>query len=240
MTGVQTCTLPILLVRTDRRAPKHRGITYFLIDMATPGIEVRPLRQMTGAAHFCEVFFSDVEVPDHHRIGAVGEGWQVAQTTLLNERAMLGELGLGDVAEAVAGLARRTGVEHDRRVRQDLAEVHIHGELLRFIGYRIATAISQGRLPGAEASVAKLAAARALVRSSEVALQLAGAAGVAALDVDRELERWATMFLAAPAVRIAGGSDEVQRNIVAERVLGLPKGPGPDRETPFADLPHSA
>jgi alkylation response protein AidB-like acyl-CoA dehydrogenase len=195
---------------------------------------------MTGAAHFNEVFLSDVRVPDHDRLGDVNDGWRVAQTTLLNERAAIAELvgaanpawGLAELARAVA-LDGRPG-SRDPRVRQRIAQAYTQGEILRYVGMRIVSAFSRGALPGPEASIAKLAMAELLRSTSDVALGLLGPAATAQPDP------WVTHFLAAPAVRIAGGSDEVQRNIIGERVLGLPKEPGPPRDTPFRDLPVSS
>jgi alkylation response protein AidB-like acyl-CoA dehydrogenase len=230
----------MLLARTDPTVPKHQGITYFMLDMETPGIEVRPLRQMTGAAHFNEVFFTEVRVPDTDRLGAIHDGWRVAQTTLLNERAAIAELiGAVNPAFGLAELARtasaegRAGID-DPRVRQRLADAYTQGEILRYVGLRIVSAFSRGTLPGPEASVAKLAMAEMLRSTSTLALALLGPAATASPSP------WVTGFLAAPAVRIAGGSDEIQRNIIGERVLGLPKEPGPPRDTPFRDLPVSS
>ena len=215
----------LLLTRTDPDVPKHSGITYFMLDMSLPGIEVRPLRQMTGGAHFNEVFFTDVRVPDSDRLGDLNDGWRVAQTTLLNERAAIVEL-LGDrnAAEPLVALAHlataegRAGAD-DPRIRQELARVHIESAIMRYLGLRIVTAFAQGRLPGPEASVAKLAMGALLKLASELALTLLGAHSMT------EVPDWSGAFLAAPAIRIAGGSDEIQRNIIGERVLGLPKEP---------------
>jgi alkylation response protein AidB-like acyl-CoA dehydrogenase len=228
----------MLLARTDPDAPKHRGITYFMLDMELPGIEVRPLEQMTGAAHFNEVFLTDVRVPDRDRLGDANDGWRVAQTTLLNERAALGHLlSFGSIVDVLVAQARaaqadgRPGCD-DPRVRQELAALYVQAELLRFIGYRIVTAISQGGLPGPEASIVKIVLARLLNRAAAIGVTLGGPDSVASEG------EWRTLLVAAPSVRIAGGSDEVQRNIVGERVLGLPKEPpafAPD--TPFRDLP---
>ena len=226
----------MLLARTDPSVPKHAGITYFLLDMQTPGIEVRPLRQMTGAAHFNEVFFTDVRIPDRDRLGDVNDGWRVAQTTLLNERAAIAELiGAVNPAFGLAALARAAAADgrpgdRDPRVRQRIAEAYTQGEILRYVGMRIVSAFSRGALPGPEASIAKLAMAELLRSTSDVALGLLGPAATALPDP------WVTQLLAAPAVRIAGGSDEIQRNIIGERVLGLPKEPGPPRDTPFREL----
>jgi len=210
--------------------------------METPGIEIRPLRQMTGGTHFNEVYFSDARVPDTDRLGDAGDGWAVAQTTLLNERAAIAEL-IGGVNAALplAALARRATDEgrpgiDDPLVRQQLARTYAGAEILRYIGMRIVSAFSRGALPGPEASIAKLAMADLLRTSSDLALTLLGPVAVAGIDAP-DVWGWLNGFLAAPAVRIAGGSDEIQRNIVGERVLGLPKEPGPPRETPFRELP---
>jgi alkylation response protein AidB-like acyl-CoA dehydrogenase len=229
----------MLLARTDPDVPKHAGITYFLLDMESPGIEVRPLKQMTGAAHFNEVFLTDVRVPDTDRLGDVNDGWRVAQTTLLNERASIAELiGAANPALPLVELARqatgdgRAGID-DPRVRQRLARAYAEGEILRYVGMRIVSAFSRGAFPGPEASIAKLAMADLLRTTHDLGLALLGP--TATVDPGD----WVTGFLAAPAVRIAGGSDEVQRNIIGERVLGLPKDPGWPKDTPFRDLPVS-
>jgi alkylation response protein AidB-like acyl-CoA dehydrogenase len=220
----------MLLVRTDPDVPKHKGITYFGLDMSAPGIEIRPLRQLTGGAHFNEVFFTDVRVPDSDRIGDVNAGWGVAQTTLLNERAAISQLlGEGTIANGLAELARRAeaagrpGIS-DPLVRQQIAAVAIEEAILRYIGFRIVTAFSRGTFPGPEASVAKLAIARLMKRGADVGMQLGGADAISGAP---SLRDWALSFLIAPSLRIAGGSDEVQRNIIGERVLGLPKEPAP-------------
>jgi len=232
----------MLLARTDPNVPKHAGITYFLIDMETPGIDIRPLRQMTGGSHFNEVFFTDARIPDSDRLGDINDGWRVAQTTLLNERAAIAEL-IGGVNAAfpLIELARsatdqgRAGKD-DATVRQAIASIYAQAEILRYVGLRIVSAFSRGAFPGPEASVAKLAMANLLRESSDLAVALLGPAGIAEID-DPTTMAWLSGFLAAPAVRIAGGSDEIQRNIIGERVLGLPKEPGLPRDTPFRDLP---
>ena len=223
----------MLLARTDPDVPKHAGITYFALDMASPGIDVRPLRQMTGSAHFNEVFLTDVWIPDTDRLGPADGGWRVAQTTLLNERATITELisdgaitaGLVEIARQ-AGARERPGTD-DARVRQALAKIHIDETILSLIGRRIVAAFALGQLPGPEASVAKLAMGRLLRNASDLALALAGPEATLAGAGTDGVDGWRHTFLAAPAVRIAGGSDEVQRNIIGERVLGLPKEPGP-------------
>ena len=230
----------ILLARTDPVAPKHRGITYLLLDMATPGIEIRPLRQMTGDAHFSEVFLDGVRIPAANVLGEVGEGWKVAQATLASERtAIAGGSGGADPA-GLASLARDFGVAPDPLTRQAVVEAHVQGELLRFLRLRSQTALSQGRRPGAETSVMKLAYARFMQQMTTAAIHVQGATAMLAGD---ELPRggvWTTKFLHAPSLRIAGGSDQIQANIIGERVLGLPAEARVDRDVPFRDLAPAA
>ena len=226
----------ILLARTDPDAPKHKGITYLLLDMSTPGVDIRPLRQMTGDAHFSEVFLDDVRIPVANVVGAVGEGWKVAQTTLASERtAIAGGSGGADPPGLIA-LAQELGRSHDPLVRQAVVDAHLRSELLRFLRYRSQTALSQGTAPGAETSVMKLVYARFMQQMTNAAMQVQGP--VAMLS-GPELPRggvWTTKFLHAPSLRIAGGSDQIQGNIIGERVLGLPAEPRQDRDTPFRDL----
>jgi len=226
----------ILLARTDADVPKHRGITYFLVDMRTPGIEVRPLRQMSGASHFAEVFLTDVRIPAENVLGEVNGGWGVAMTTLANERVMIGGNAMMKVP-ALLHLARRFGRDDDPVVRQGLADAHIRADILRFFGYRVRTALGRGEMPGPEASCMKLAVAQHLKRTAELALAIEGPAGMLAHSEPTEGEpRWHWQFLQAPSIRIAGGSDEVQRNIIGERVLGLPSDIRVDKAVSFREL----
>jgi alkylation response protein AidB-like acyl-CoA dehydrogenase len=218
----------ILLARSDWQAPKHKGITYFLLDMATPGITIRPLRQMTGESHFCEVFLEDVRIPDANVVGAPGEGWRIAQTTLMSERSSIAGGG-GVDPQALAALARDCGVADDPVVRQAVTRVHIQAELLRFLRYRTQTALSQGRPPGQEASVMKLAHSRHMRALTRAAGHIQGPAG----QLSGEAYMWPRRFLHAPSLGIAGGSDQVQANIIGERALGLPPEPREDRDAPF-------
>jgi alkylation response protein AidB-like acyl-CoA dehydrogenase len=226
----------ILLARTDPDAPKHKGITYFLLDMATPGIDIRPLRQMTGDAHFSEVFLDEVRIPVANVVGEVGEGWKIAQTTLASERtAIAGGSGGADPPGLIA-LAQELGRSHDPIVRQAVVDAHLRSELLRFLRYRSQTALSQGTAPGAETSVMKLVYARFMQQMTNAAMQVQGPL---AMLGGAELPRggvWTTKFLHSPSLRIAGGSDQIQGNIIGERVLGLPSEPRQDRDTPFRDL----
>ncbi len=228
----------MLLARTDWDVPKHRGITFFAVDMRTPGIEVRPLRQATGGAEFNEVFLEQVRIPVANVIGPVNGGWGVAMTTLTSERADIGAAH-GSGFDGVVDLARRFGVADDPVVRQKLAQLFTSYEISRFTGYRARTAASRGVAPGPEVSVAKIAVSERLARQGDLVEQIMGAAGTLWGDDAPDEGYWQTMvFLGQWMSRIGGGTEDVQRNIVGERVLGLPREPGNDRTTPFRDLPH--
>jgi alkylation response protein AidB-like acyl-CoA dehydrogenase len=221
----------ILLARTNRDAPKHRGITYFLLDMSSPGVEVRPLRQIDGVAHFNEVFLTDVRVPGNHVVGPVDGGWKVAQTTLQSERVAIGS-GQGLRFDDVAGLVATTGSGHDPLLRQEIAAAFIRFELLRYLGLRVQTAVSQGRPPGPESSVMKLAFSRRAAATADLCLALEGSAGMLGVPIAPDGGFWQQQFLSQWSSRIGGGTDQIQRNIIGERVLGLPRDPDPGRAAP--------
>jgi alkylation response protein AidB-like acyl-CoA dehydrogenase len=234
--GAHYSDFGILLTRTDLDVPKHRGITYFLVDMRTPGIDIRPLRQMTGTSHFSEVFLTDVRIPKENILGEVNGGWGVAMTTLANERMLIGEgaskLEYSDVQALVGDRIA------DPILRQRLADAFIRFEILRYLSMRMRTAASQGKMPGPEVSVMKLFYAGHLKKTSDLALALQGPAGMLAGADAPAAGAWQQQFLNAPAMRIAGGSDEIQRKIIGERVLGLPSEPRVDKDVPFRDQIH--
>jgi len=229
----------LLLARTDTSVSKHAGITAFGMAMGagTKGVTVRPLRQMNGDTHFSEVFMDDVMVADTDRIGPVGGGWGVAITCLAHERASIGA-GWGSVTSAqLSDLARRTGFSADPVGLDRLARVVVDLEVSRMSNLRAKAAARSGRPPGPEGSGAKLRSSQVLQRLANLALDMeraagvAGAAGAAGADSDDE---WRTLFLTGPSFGIRGGTDEIQRNIVGERVLGLPPEPRVDKDRPFA------
>jgi alkylation response protein AidB-like acyl-CoA dehydrogenase len=224
----------ILLARTDPDATKRKGITYFLVDMRTPGIEIRPLRQMTGSSHFSEVFLDQVRIPAAMVLGDVHGGWAVTQTTLMNERGLIAGGNKASDAVALCALAQKLGRTDDPVLRQGLVDVWILQKIQTFHGYRLQTALSQGRQPGPETSIMKLFAAEYLRRLGNVALEVLGPDGMRAGEGPGGGD-WQARFLHAPAIRIAGGSNEVQRNIIGERALGLPREPQVD-DVPFRDL----
>jgi alkylation response protein AidB-like acyl-CoA dehydrogenase len=225
----------ILLARTDPDQPKHRGITFFLVDMRSPGIDVRPLRQITGAAHFNEVFLTDVYIPPEQVVGDINLGWSVALTTLANERTAIG--GGGGVAFAdLLRLAKSSGRADDRRIRQRLADAYTRTELLRYLSLRLQTALSQGRMPGPESSVLKLAYSRHVTKTGDLALALQGPAGALSNGHGGDDGYWQAQFLNQFGVRIGGGTDQVQSNVIGERALGLPGEPRLDKAMPWREL----
>lgn len=226
----------ILLARTDPDAPKHRGITYFLLDMRTPGIEIRPIKQITGTAHFNEVFLTDVRIPAENVVGEVNGGWACTITTLTNERTLIAGGG-GDSFGDLLRFARRFGRTDDPVVRQELAAVYARTEVLKYLGWRSQTALSQGRPPGPESSVAKLGYSALLEQLGNAGVAIAGAYGTLMPDDDDEVRAWGQQLLNQWSARIGGGTDQVQRNIVGERVLGLPGDIRVDKELPFNQLP---
>jgi alkylation response protein AidB-like acyl-CoA dehydrogenase len=234
--GAQFSRWGLLLTRSDPELPKHAGITAFVIPMDLPGVEVRPLRQMTGGTSFNEVFFTDVLVPDAMRIGAVGEGWKVALTTLAFERqtSSLND-DVGGNLEQLLAVARLLGVDDVPAVRRQLAEVHVGNVLNRAAHARDQRLRAGGTPLGAIGSVRKLQWVDRMLQVSEAARRILGDR----LVVDSG--EWGTFVwgdhvLGVPGYRIAGGSDEIQHNIVAERLLGLPPEPREDKNTAWKDL----
>ena len=217
--GAHWSEFGIVLARTGD-GPRYRNLTFFAVDMRTPGIEVRPTRQITGEAEFAEVFFIDCRVPSESVVGAIDGGWNVALYTLLNERVAL-SAGAGAAVIAAQGLDRllravREAGGEDRLVRQKVAQSYIEAQANRLTGYRVLDAQFKGAAPGPEASILKLAGDLWTQRLSELAVELMGPAGVLAGDLSHAL-------LMTRALTIGGGTSEIQRNIIAERVLGLPR-----------------
>jgi acyl-CoA dehydrogenase len=228
--GAQFSDIGEIICRTDPDAPKHKGLTGFVVDMKVPGVEVRPLRQMTGGASFNEVFFTDVRVPDDHRLGDVNQGWTVALTTLMNERASIGGGGggMGTMSsQRFMEMARNMGRADDPIARQRLADVYIHGAVARYTNLRAMARIKAGQLPGPEMSIAKLSLTQNFQRIVDLVSLLLGPR-LTADTGEWGTYAWAEFVLGVPGVRVAGGTDEVMRNIVGERVLGLPKEPRGD------------
>jgi alkylation response protein AidB-like acyl-CoA dehydrogenase len=236
--GAHYSDLGILLARTDPDVPKHRGITAIIVPMDAPGVDIRPLRQIDGAIHFNEVFLDEVRVPLAATVGPVGGGWGVALTMLMNERASIGGGGMYTF-DQVANLARAMGRDRDPVMRQRLADLFTRTEILRFLGFRVRTAAARGQAPGPESSVMKLAVSGFYETGGDLVIELEGPAGMLSLDDAPYGGRFQDVFMAQWAPRIGGGTDQVQRNIIGERVLGLPGDVRVDKSVPFRDLPRS-
>ena len=238
--GAQYSDIGEVICRTDPNLPKHAGLTGFVVDMRAPGVEIRPLRQMTGGASFNEVFFNDVRVPDDHRLGDVNQGWTVALTTLMNERASIGASNVGGGSGLASGtrlieMLRHFGLDQDPVYRQDLMKLYVSYQAAKYTNQRAMDKIKSGQLPGPEMSIAKLALTQNMWNTAQFVARVLGPR-ITADTGEWGTYSWNGFVLGIPGMRIAGGSDEVMRNIVAERVLGLPKDPGIDSKSPFKDL----
>ena len=238
----------LLLARTDPDVPKHAGLTYFVLDMDQPGVEVRPLRQLTGEAEFNEVFLTDAGVADTDRIGGIGEGWRVAQATLMNERVAIGG-GAQPREGGMAGLAARAWREHPEArtpgLHDRLIRLWADAEVARLAGARLRQQLAAGQ-PGPEGSAAKIVFARLNQDLSALELELAGADGLRYDNWELRRPETLSFFGRGPGYRylrsrgnsIEGGTSEILRNIIAERVLGLPAEPRTDTRVPWKDLPR--
>ena len=242
-TGAHYSKWGMIVTRTDPTAAKHAGITYFIIDMHSPGIEIRGIKQINGGTGFNEVFFSDVRIPDENRVGEVNDGWRGAITTLMNERASIGGGGGGAGFSELMRLAKETdwngqSALSDPSVRQRLADFYVRSKGLQYTGYRTLTAISRGTTPGPEASIGKLVGAPLRQQMASFACDLQGIMG-GTLDSELSPDEglWQEMWLASPGLRLAGGTDEILRNILAERVLRLPPEMRADKGVAFQDIP---
>jgi alkylation response protein AidB-like acyl-CoA dehydrogenase len=232
----------ILLTRTDPTVPKHKGLTMFFLDMKSPGVEVRPIKQASGASDFNEVYFTNVRIPDHQRLGEVGDGWNVSLTTLMNERSAIGaavSTGFPELFEYCSSLMLDDGPAiEDRAVRAKLASWAVKASGLKYTSMRAISALSRGERPGPENSIGKLVAGSMIQDVAMYALDLQGAAGVLSGPDDADAAgKFQAMLLRAPGTRVEGGTDEIMRNIIAERVLGLPGDIRVDKDVPFNQIP---
>ncbi len=243
--GAQHSDFGIVVTRTDPGAPKHKGLTMFIVNMRDPGVEVRPIKQMSGGAEFNEVFFTDVRVNDSHRLGAVGDGWKVALTTLMHERVAVGGKpatapGVQDMIELARSIDTESGnALEESRVRQKIADVYIQDRGIALTRMRTISALSSGRTPGPESSISKVVVAKMMQDMGSFAADLAEGAGLIqgkdVVDLPH-LTKLQQTYVAAAGLRIAGGTDEILRNIIAERVLGLPGDMRPDKNIPFNEI----
>jgi alkylation response protein AidB-like acyl-CoA dehydrogenase len=232
-TNAQFSSYGLLLARTNADVPKHKGMTLFIVDMNAPGVTTRGLRQISGEAEFNEVFFDDVKVPAENVVGGIDNGWGTALTVLMFERLTigLGSEGFGyNATRFAAALASDAVAVKDKAVRKSLGEIGTELLALRFASYRTLSALSQGQIPGPEAGLAKVTTVNAAIAAGDL---IADVLGPDALDEDNE---WAYMISFLPGLKSAGGTEQILRNTIGERVLGLPPEPRLDKGIPFSEL----
>ena len=240
--GAHYCDWGILVTRSDPTVAKHKGLTFFFLDMKSPGVEIRPIKQISGGSNFNEVYFTDVRIPDSQRLGEVGGGWGVSLTTLMNERLAVGDATGNDVPDLMELVSR---VELDgepalrnHAVREKIANWYCQMSGLRNTRYRVMSALSRGQTPGPENSITKIVSAGKLQGIGSFGIDLMDMGGIVVDsdndDLDSQLFQGS--FMGAPGLRIAGGTDEVLRNIIAERVLGLPQDVRVDKGIPFNEV----
>ena len=232
----------ILITRTDPNVPKHKGLTMFFLDMKSPGVEIKPIKQANGQSEFNEAYFTDVRIPDAQRLGGVGDGWNVSLTTLMNERMSIGAnvtTGFPELFEFANTLMLDDGPAiENSAVRSKLANWAVRASGLKYTSFRAISALSKGERPGPENSIGKLVAGAMIQDVATYAIDLQGAAGVMSGPEDAESAgKFQAMLLRSPATRVEGGTDEILRNIIAERVLGLPGDIRVDKDVPFNKIP---
>ncbi len=243
--GAHYSDFGLLLARTDPGAHKHKGLTMFFLDMRSKGVEARPIHQASGESEFNEVFFDDVVIPDAQRLGDIGQGWSVALVTLMNERLAVGGSPGPDyqdmMAFAAGALAAdgKTSLLADSAFRQSLADWYVSAEGYKLGRFRTMTALSRGQAPGPEASIGKILNANRLQEITSAAIDAQDHYGVV-MGQSAASDLFLRSYLWAPGLRIAGGTDEILKNIIAERVLGLPADPRADKGIAFKDLPTGA
>ncbi|MEI6439570.1 MAG: acyl-CoA dehydrogenase family protein [Alphaproteobacteria bacterium] len=242
-TGAQFSDFGIVIVRTDPTVPKHKGLTMFWIDMKDPAVEVKPIHQMSGGSGFNEVFFTDLRIKDSQRLGGIGDGWKVSLVTLMNERlAVGGATGMGwsqfmEAARQTPGMDGGPALK-DSSLREKLADWYVQAEGLKHTRNRTMTALSRGQTPGPESSIGKIVSAVQMQDLANEALEMLDQYGIIN-DVDLAPQHggFQSSVMFAPGLRIAGGTDEILKNIIAERVLGLPGDIRVDKDVAFKDMP---
>ncbi len=240
--GAHYCDYGIVVARTDPSLPKHRGLTMFIIDMTDSAIDVRPLKQISGGQGFNEIFFTDLRIPVDYQLGELNQGWNLAVSMLMFERVSIGASAGGlnaDRSSDLIRLAQNNGRSKDPLIRQKLADLWIREKIKSFIGQRIRDAVSAGQVPGPEGSIAKLNGALLARTIRDTSIDLVQTPVQAWEKDSSDGNQWAIGCLAAAGISIAGGTDEVQRNIIGERVLGLPKEPDPFKGAAWEDVPRS-
>ena len=243
--GAHNSDYGILVTRSDTSVAKHKGMTFFFLDMRSPGIEIRPIRQAAGESAFNEVFFTNVRIPDAQRLGGVGDGWTVSITTLMNERAAIGTsmaTGFDEIYQLARIVALDSGAAiDDPRVRERLADWYVRSMGLRYTGYRSISALAKGELPGPENSIGKVVAGNMMQEIASLGLELQEETGTLVRGNDLSITgKFPMMLMRSLGTRIEGGTDEILLNIIAERVLGLPGDIRVDRDVPFSDIPSGS
>ena len=240
--GAHFSDFGILVVRHDPSVEKHKGMTFFFVDMKSPGIEIKPIKQITGSSSFNEVYFNDVEIPDSQRLGAIGDGWKVAITTLMNERLAVGDANGADVEDAFkwAKIQDDNGepLLNNRAARESIADWYCEASGLKNTKLRTMSALSKGQTPGPEASITKIVSAGKLQDIGNFGIDSLDMAGMLRTE-NLDIKSFHNAWLGAPGLRIAGGTDEILKNVIAERVLGLPQDPRADKGVAFKDIPSS-
>jgi alkylation response protein AidB-like acyl-CoA dehydrogenase len=230
----------ILVVRHDPNLDKHKGMTFFFVDMKSPGLEVKPIKQITGGSSFNEVYFTDVVIPDSQRLGAIGDGWKVAITTLMNERLAVGDADGADVEEAFKWAKTQDdsgeALINNRAARESIADWYCEANGLKNTKLRTMSALSKGQTPGPEASITKIVSANKLQDIGNFGIDSLDMAGMLKPE-DSDVLKFQGAWLGAPGLRIAGGTDEILKNVIAERVLGLPQDIRADKNVAFKDIP---
>jgi alkylation response protein AidB-like acyl-CoA dehydrogenase len=245
--GAHLSDFGIVVTRTDPSVPKHKGLTMFIVDMKAPGMDIRPIKQMSGGAEFNEVFFTDVRVKDTHRLGEVGQGWQVALTTLMHERVAVGGKpssapGVQEMIELAKAIDLDEGNALEQsHVRQKIADVYIQDRGIALTRMRTISALSSGRTPGPESSISKVVVAKMMQEMGSFAADMSESAGlISGGGTLPHLDHLQQTYISSAGLRIAGGTDEILRNIIAERVLGLPGDMRPDKTLPFNETVKAA
>jgi len=236
-TGAHYSDIGEIMCRSSWDLPKHKGLTAFIVDMKAPGVDIRPLKQMTGGASFNEIFFNEVRIPDDHRLGDENNGWNVALTTLMNERASIGGNNSGDtnLLTRVIAMVKHYGLDTDLLIRNQLADIVLNYRIAGYNAMRATAKAKAGQLPGPEASIGKMVLVNNQARLVKFVSTVLGPKLIADSG-EWGTYAWGNFVLGTPGLRIAGGSDEVMRNIVGERVLGLQKDMGIDSKSAFKDI----
>ena len=241
--GAHFSDFGILVVRHDPSLEKHKGLTFFFVDMKSPGIEVKPIKQLTGGSSFNEVYFNDVVIPDSQRLGEIGDGWKVAITTLMNERLAVGDADGVDANEAFE-LAKKHDKDGEQlidnnAVRESIADWYCEASGLKNTKLRTMSALSRGDTPGPEASITKIVSANKLQAIGNFGMDSSDMSGML-MDEESDFIKFQMAWMGAAGLRIAGGTDEILKNMIAERVLGLPQEARADKGLAFKDIPSGS